>query len=897
MSDKIFDVLVRLAAEAHVEEAKQMNTAIEQGNVLIDRQKNLTNELTAAISRQTQARIEANQAKLVQEENAEIGRLIERLKELQVRKDNAFDPKSIKAVNAEIAETNRLIEETKQKYAQQTGIIGELLRKRQALQAGLINARSLDEIEELNKAIQKVNLELNNLSALGRKTDLQPLVNGLNKAKGSSDSASFALLNLSRIVQDAPYGFMGMANNINPAFEALQRLNKEAKATGTTMSKELARSLIGAGGIGFAISVVTSLMVTFGSRLFDSNRAVREAKKEVDEFTKSLKQFADTVSREIAAFEKLTRAANNANAPYSERLKAVSALQEQYPQYFANLEKEAILNGKVADSYGKTIEAIIRRARITQLTSDLEGQIARRTELEQKLSDFSTGKAISYPTYDKVLGWQDPKKEVEASLEAVNAQIQRTQATIDAFTSDVPDGIYGALLYGQTKQKPQGRTIADIEQELGAISKEIQAVAIGSEKYYELLRRQKDLQRELDTARGKESTKTEKRLRWKIGLPEKPELESMAHDVELARKFAEFMGKIYGDPLTSGAITFRPIEPLPDAEAEQLFNQIRDQIIRNNIRLEKLREQLRKARHQKQLTEEEKLQIEIVSAEVEYYTRQLEYYNNIVQTAGHSAMTVLQIELEKNQRLIELQQDRVDRAKEIADKGGAEVLQAEEERLQKLEERQRKHLQTQKAINAAMVASQSAVNVANAVGAVVNAAKSGSEQGGYIGLIIAIVGAVAALAAGIASTVNAVSSVNTSDTSVGYYKGGYTGDGDPRETAGPVHKQEFVFDHKSTKQIGVENLERLRYGKLMLVDPASNSIVFTGVDYDGMQRDYNYVRQNYYSNTTDTSRLEQKVDVMTEALKNMGVQFNLDSEGFSASVWGFINQRQKMKNL
>lgn len=404
MSDKIFDVLVRLAAEAHVEEAKQMNTAIEQGNVLIDRQKNLTNELTAAISRQTQARIEANQAKLVQEENAEIGRLIERLKELQVRKDNAFDPKSIKAVNAEIAETNRLIEETKQKYAQQTGIIGELLRKRQALQAGLINARSLDEIEELNKAIQKVNLELNNLSALGRKTDLQPLVNGLNKAKGSSDSASFALLNLSRIVQDAPYGFMGMANNINPAFEALQRLNKEAKATGTTMSKELARSLIGAGGIGFAISVVTSLMVTFGSRLFETNRAVREAKKEVDEFTKSLKQFADTVSREIAAFEKLTRAANNANAPYSERLKAVSALQEQYPQYFANLEKEAILNGKVADSYGKTIEAIIRRARITQLTSDLEGQIARRTELEQKLSDFSTGKAISYPTYDKMLG-------------------------------------------------------------------------------------------------------------------------------------------------------------------------------------------------------------------------------------------------------------------------------------------------------------------------------------------------------------------------------------------------------------------------------------------------------------------------------------------------------------
>jgi hypothetical protein len=44
-------------------------------------------------------------------------------------------------------------------------------------------------------------------------------------AKGA-DQAAFALTNLGRVAQDAPFGFIGIQNNLNPLLESFQRLKK-----------------------------------------------------------------------------------------------------------------------------------------------------------------------------------------------------------------------------------------------------------------------------------------------------------------------------------------------------------------------------------------------------------------------------------------------------------------------------------------------------------------------------------------------------------------------------------------------------------------------------------------------------------------------------------------------
>ena len=49
--------------------------------------------------------------------------------------------------------------------------------------------------------------------------------------QGTAD-ATQSLVNLSRIAQDAPYGFIGIANNLNPLLESFQRLGEKTKQSG-----------------------------------------------------------------------------------------------------------------------------------------------------------------------------------------------------------------------------------------------------------------------------------------------------------------------------------------------------------------------------------------------------------------------------------------------------------------------------------------------------------------------------------------------------------------------------------------------------------------------------------------------------------------------------------------
>ena len=57
---------------------------------------------------------------------------------------------------------------------------------------------------------------------------------------------------------------------------------------------------------------------------------------------------------------------------------------------------------------------------------------------------------------------------------------------------------------------------------------------------------------------------------------------------------------------------------------------------------------------------------------------------------------------------------------------------------------------------------------------------------------------------------------------VGFMKGGYTGGGADHEEAGPVHRNEFVFDASATRRIGVPALEAMRKGGT-LGQPANNN--------------------------------------------------------------------------
>ena len=189
----------------------------------------------------------------------------------------------------------------------------------------------------------KITITADNKSAIeGLKqvsTATQSFVTAQGKLVTGSNQAAQALTNVGRVAQDLPFGFIGIQNNLNPLLESFQRLKAE---TGTTKGAlaALGSSLIGAGGIGLALSVASSAFLLFGDRLFDSKKKTQEAKGEIDEYRRSLLEANKAASKNLETVANIVAAESLQTTSLKDKQKIVEQLQGISEQYFGNLRIE-----------------------------------------------------------------------------------------------------------------------------------------------------------------------------------------------------------------------------------------------------------------------------------------------------------------------------------------------------------------------------------------------------------------------------------------------------------------------------------------------------------------------------------------------------------------------------
>lgn len=109
--------------------------------------------------------------------------------------------------------------------------------------------------------------------------------------KGFSNANSM-LMSTSRIVQDMPYGLMGVGNNITFLAEQMGY----AKSQGVSFKDQLiglGKSLIGPGGMIFLISAATSALTAYSMGAFGGKKATDEFAKSIDNAIKKLIEFQD----------------------------------------------------------------------------------------------------------------------------------------------------------------------------------------------------------------------------------------------------------------------------------------------------------------------------------------------------------------------------------------------------------------------------------------------------------------------------------------------------------------------------------------------------------------------------------------------------------------------------
>jgi hypothetical protein len=227
------------------------------------------------------------------------------------------------------------------------------------------------------------------------------LSTSLGKLPSASNQANQALVNSGRVLQDLNYGFMGIANNLNPLLESFQRLGDKSKEAGSSIGKELVSALTGPAGLGVALSAAVFVFLKFGD--------------EISNFiTQKIGGLNTALNTEIKVFDDASKA-------YVKASTDINSLNESHEQYKNGL--------------------ITKEAFLKQFNSTLGDTIAKTNDLstaEKFLTDNSEAyiKMIYYKAVAQEAAGQAAKKDVERlkleELPAPPTLGQRTRAFLSA---------------------------------------------------------------------------------------------------------------------------------------------------------------------------------------------------------------------------------------------------------------------------------------------------------------------------------------------------------------------------------------------------------------------------------------------------------------------------------
>jgi hypothetical protein len=195
-------------------------------------------------------------------------------------------------------------------------------------------------------------------------TASMPTSAGLNSTTGSLRKNNQQWSNLALVIQDLPFGFRGIQNNL-PALAG-----GFAKMTGP---------------IFLAISAIIALITAWDMGLFKTKKSTDALTEANKEFADSLKEAAGSAGEEITKINALVSIAKNHEESMSNRLIAVKKLQDEYPSYFGNLSKEQILNGDIKTAVDGVKTAILERAKATAQAGKINKLSAEKFAKEEEL--------------------------------------------------------------------------------------------------------------------------------------------------------------------------------------------------------------------------------------------------------------------------------------------------------------------------------------------------------------------------------------------------------------------------------------------------------------------------------------------------------------------------------
>ena len=259
-------------------------------------------------------------------------------------------------------------------------------------------------INEINALIKKFTNEAKSASKDGLaplNAEIAKLIQQRQKLQGiglpeslpnTTKKSTIALNDLSRVVQDLPFGFIGIQNNIPALVQSFGGLTQAEGGLRAGLAG-LGKSLIGPAGLLFAFSAVTSA-ITFAIQKYGSLGAAFDAIfKSSNQLSESQKKIIDNIAEESTQVFTLFGLYTNLNDNRNLQEQVLQKLNKVSPEYFGNLDKEINKLGELNIATDKYIKSLLgkifvetQQAQVTEILKKYAAQLNKVVENEINLS-------------------------------------------------------------------------------------------------------------------------------------------------------------------------------------------------------------------------------------------------------------------------------------------------------------------------------------------------------------------------------------------------------------------------------------------------------------------------------------------------------------------------------
>lgn len=284
-------------------------------------------------------------------------------------------------------EIGAVIDGLRKGFGDSVRIIETLEKQALDLDKALRAATDLPEIQSLNVKLAQTKAALSQLRSSG--------IDPLTKATSGYNAVG---IDFARIIQDAPFGIIGVGNNIQQLAFSFQELRNQSTSTSAALKQAFLQILSPGNALVLVVSLITTALTAYQMGVFDSKEETKDLEKETETYDQTLRNLISSLNAveqarlegskgaadELVQLDLLNKALNDTNQPQNVRIAAYKKLKEEYPTILSNISQEQALANGLGDAYLKVVSAITQRAAAVAIEEKLVDLAKQRFDLLEK---------------------------------------------------------------------------------------------------------------------------------------------------------------------------------------------------------------------------------------------------------------------------------------------------------------------------------------------------------------------------------------------------------------------------------------------------------------------------------------------------------------------------------